>query len=251
VLPTPLRKPLPTQPKLGNPPQPGPTVEPNGSKPAQNDRSKLSNLEWASDKPMVQSESMAFQALFDLWNVSHQAGKDIRPCELAESSGLSCLTGHVGLQDLLRLNHPAVLRLEEGQGSSYSVALTAVEGRTATVTVGTQSRTVSLDELEQRWRGEFTLLWRAPPQYTGSLQVGDRGPVVDWLKQNLLKTEGRPEAPSEEGKLFDPSFQEVVKRFQTANGLKSDGIVGPHTIIRLNADVYSGDPHLTRLRKDG
>jgi general secretion pathway protein A len=194
---------------------------------------------------------MAFQTLFDLWDVTGPPEADVRFCQHAESSGLLCLSGRGGLQELLRLNHPAVLRFQDAQGQSYYATLTAVRDQTATVYVGTQSRTLSLAELDQRWRGDFTLFWRAPPQYIGSLQVGDRGPVVDWLRLEMARVEGRPATASEESKVFDPSFLEVVKRFQTANGLKSDGIVGPQTIIRLNAEVYSGDPHLTHVRKDG
>ncbi len=83
------------------------------------------------------------------------------------------------------------------------------------------------------------------------MQVGDRGPAVDWLRQSLARAEGRSELLAEDHRGFDASFQESVKRFQAANGLKSDGIVGPQTIIRLNAVIHSGDPHLTTTRKDG
>jgi len=246
-----LRRPVPTQPKSDSSQNAPSSPEPSILKPHPDERSMLSNLEWASDKTVAQSEALAYQTLFGLWDIPFRTEEGARFCQHAESSGLLCLAGRGALQDLLRLNHPAVLRLEDAQGQTYHATLTAIQDETATVSVGAQPRTVSLRELEQRWKGEFTLLWRAPPQYGGSLQVGDRAPVVDWLRLNMAKAEGRRETVSEDNKLFDQSFQETVKRFQAANGLKSDGIVGPQTIIRLNADVYSGDPHLTKVRKDG
>ncbi|MHC1742526.1 MAG: AAA family ATPase [Syntrophobacteraceae bacterium] len=213
--------------------------------------SKMSTLEWRSDKPIAQSEPLAFQALLELWNARSSSSEEGRYCQRAEASGLQCFTGRGSLQDLLRLNHPAVLRLQDSEGQSYYATIAGVQDRTVTVVMGGEPRTVPLSEVEHRWKGDFTLFWRPPPQYGGTIQLGDRGPAVEWLRTSLAKAEGRPEAAHDDSKTFDQSFQETVKRFQSANGLKSDGIVGPQTIIRLNVGIYSGDPHLAKARKDG
>lgn len=215
------------------------------------DPSTSTTLEWRSEKATAQSESMAYQALFELWGTRPPSAEEGRYCQQAEASGLLCYSGRGGVQDLLRLNHPAVLRLLDPEGQTYYATITEAQDQVATVVVAGEPRSVSLSELEQRWKGEFTLLWRPPPQYAGTIQMGDRGPAVEWLRTSLAKVAGRPEASSDDNKVFDQPFQEMVKRFQSANGLKSDGIVGPQTIIRLNVGIYSGDPRLARARKDG
>lgn len=250
--PHPLRRPVPARSGSALPPQVAPSTETGGGKQDRDERSALSRLEWASERAPAHSESLAFQALFDLWGLSSPSAQDTHPCDHAERSGIHCLSARSGLQDLIRLNHPAVLRLQDANGTVFHGVLTAVDDQTGTLVLGTESRTVSLHEIEQRWSGELTLFWRAPPRYEGSLQLGDRSPVVEWLRKNLAKAEGRTDGSSEDLRLFDPPFQETVKRFQTARGLKPDGIVGPLTIIRLNAEIQSGDdPCLTQLRKDG
>lgn len=246
-----LRKSFPAPAKTEAAPAAPAAPEPEGTAPPKAQRVELSNLRWSPEKPLAQSESLAFQSLFELWKVSPQPGDDARPCQRAEASGLLCFSGRGGLQDLLRLNHPAVLRFHDPEGAAYFGTISAIRDQTASVILAGEPRVVSLSDLEQLWKGEYTLFWRPPPQYGGALQVGDRGPAVDWLRQSLARAEGRSEPPAADNRGFDPAFQETVKRFQTANGLKSDGIVGPQTLIRLNAAIHGDDPHLTTTRKDG
>ncbi len=251
VSPRSVRKPVPGQPNGAFSGQVQETRQRSSSERAVAETSKASTLAWTSGKPVAQSEFLAFQALFDLWGAPQPSSEDGRFCQHAEACGLQCLSGRAALQDLLRLNHPAVLRLQDPDGQTYFATLTAAQDQTANVVVGGDPRSVPLSELEHYWKGDFILFWRPPPHYSGAIQMGDRGPAVDWLRANLAKAEGRPEAPAEDNKAFDQSFQESVKRFQAANGLKSDGIVGPQTIIRLNAGIHSEDPHLAKARKDG
>lgn len=92
------------------------------------------------------------------------------------------------------------------------------------------------------------LLWRPPPRYQGSVQGGDRGPLVDWLRSNLP---GFKETRPVEGGVFDAAMVEAVIRFQLANGLKPDGIVGPHTLICLDTLIGTGSPLLVVRQEVG
>lgn len=66
-----------------------------------------------------------------------------------------------------------------------------------------------------------------------SLKAGDKGPLVEALKQHLavtgdLAAEDRPEA------VFNGALAVAVKRFQGRHGLPQTGSVGPKTLTALN-----------------
>jgi hypothetical protein len=66
------------------------------------------------------------------------------------------------------------------------------------------------------------------------LRQGSRGKEVKILQEYLNSSRFRiaatgPGSPGQETETFGPATDAAVKRWQTANGLKSDGIVGPVT----------------------
>jgi hypothetical protein len=75
-----------------------------------------------------------------------------------------------------------------------------------------------------------------PPRKPGTLRFGDEGDDVVKL-QNALKDKEFYRGPVN-GK-FGPLTEEAVKKFQHANGLEVDGIVGKATLDALNAPKKS------------
>ncbi|MBI5408193.1 MAG: AAA family ATPase [Nitrospirae bacterium] len=203
---------------------------------------QMDKLEWPGDQLISRSNETAFQALFKQWDIAYTAQGKLSTCELAKTHGLRCLNDIGSLTLLRQLNSPAVLKLND-KGRVFYAALTALEGETASLTVGTKSIKVAAKEIESKWLGGFTLLWRTPSDYKGDIHPGDKVTVVQWVNKQLSTIQGRLIQP-EENLVYNNELVNEVKKFQLSEGLKPDGIIGPHTIIHLNNAAGGGTPVL-------
>lgn len=102
--------------------------------------------------------------------------------------------------------------------------------------------------LLSQWSGDYTMLLHVPPDYEREIRHGDRGPVVLWLAEKLASAQGR-KPQVDKDIVFNDSLLHNVRRFQRANGLVPDGIVGPMTLIRLSSATGAKDPVLTDTSK--
>src|ERR1019366_8550959 len=153
-------------------------------------------------------------------------------CRQAEGLGLRCRSARGGLDELRRLNRPAVLLMRDDQGRGFHAALIALADKTATFAIGAEARKVALGALAVQWSGQYTLLWRMPPDAQETIRSGERGPAVQWLIGQLAQAQGRV-ADTGKDPLFDEVLERQVKQFQLAQGLIPDGAVGPQTVMRL------------------
>ncbi|TAK66862.1 MAG: AAA family ATPase [Betaproteobacteria bacterium] len=186
-------------------------------------------LEWPADEPRSRSKAIAYAALFRAWGADYN-GADA--CRQAENLGLRCRGARGGLEELRRLNRPAVLLLRDEQGRSFHAALIALADKSATFAIGAETRTVALGALAAQWAGQYTLLWRMPPDAQETIRSGERGAAVQWLIRQLAEAQGRVSASGKDP-LFDDVLERQVKQFQLAQGLIPDGAVGPQTVMRL------------------
>ncbi len=208
------------------------------------------NLQWPAFKPEEQGNIAAFQELFRLWGISlNDPGENTSACEQAEAQGLQCLSGPGSLDDLRRLGRPAVLKLFDGQGREYYAALTGLKTETATLVIGTDTREVAVKDIESHWLGEYTLLWRTPPEYHGDIMPGKHDPLVPWINKELALVQGRTFQPLENTEFSEPLVNNI-KKFQVSRGLIPDGIAGPRTLIHLNTAVGMDTPKLTAGGED-
>ncbi|HWH46857.1 MAG TPA: peptidoglycan-binding protein, partial [Burkholderiales bacterium] len=129
-------------------------------------------------------------------------------------------------------NRPAVLVMRDGQGSEFHAVLTALEDRTATFAMGPESRKVGLGALAGQWAGQYTMLWRLPPEAREIIRSGERGQAVQWLIGQLAQAQGQLAEPGRVA-VFDDDVERQVKQFQLERGLIPDGLVGPQTVMRL------------------
>jgi general secretion pathway protein A len=202
---------------------------------------RLDLSQWPADLPFDRDQMMSFQSLFKQWEVPYKNQEDV--CQQAQAQGLRCMKGQGNLSSIMKLDRPAVLKLYDDQGKEYYVALTGIKGKTATIQVGDESRNVILKEVEKRWLGDYTLLWRTSPNYRGDIHPGMKGPDVHWLDTQLAIIQGRS-ARTGKAFTFDNQLVSQVKKFQLTEGLVPDGIVGPQTIIHLNTAAGSKAPKL-------
>jgi general secretion pathway protein A len=199
-------------------------------------------LEWPATYPISSSQEMAYTALYKAWGTDYQGGNE---CRQAEALGLRCLTARGGLDELRQLNLPAVLFLQDKQGQKFSATLTRLDERSATFSVGAETKKVSLATVAEQWSGHYTLLWRMPPVTNKKLRPGDHGPDVEWLARQLAQLDGKT-AETPRDLVFDQAMMHQVKRFQLAQGLVPDGTVGPQTMMHLTSAADKTVPKLNR-----
>jgi general secretion pathway protein A len=186
-------------------------------------------LEWPANESRSRSEELAYTALFRAWGAGYE-GADA--CQLAEGLGLRCRSARGGLEELRQLNRPAVLMMRDDQGREFHAALIALEDKAATFAIGAETRKVALGALAVQWAGQYTLLWRLPPDARENIARGERGPAVQWLIGQLAQARGQV-AETSQAPLFDDALERQIKQFQLDQGLVPDGRVGPQTVMRL------------------
>jgi general secretion pathway protein A len=198
-------------------------------------------VEWPADEPRTRSKPMAYAALFSAWGAEYP-GANGAP---AEKLGLRSRTARGGLDELIKLNRPAVLTLRDRRGREFYATLTALDDDAATVSVGTSAQSVAHRVLVKQWSGDYTMLWRLPPFAQENIWPGERGPAVLWLRKRLALVEGAP-AEAAEDPLFDDALVNRVKQFQRTHGLIPDGAISVETLIRLSCIADRAAPNLRR-----
>lgn len=198
---------------------------------------------WPADLPLDRDKTLAFQVLFRQWEIPYKNNVDV--CQQAEAQGLRCMEDLGTLTSIMKLNSPALLKLYDEKGKEFFVTLAMIKGRLGTIEVGDERRTVDLKEIEHRWLGDYTLLWRVPSGYRGDIHPGMAGPDVHWLDMQLAVIQGR-KARTEKNLTYDAQLTTEVKKFQISEEMVPDGIVGPRTIIHLNTAAGIKGPRLVQ-----
>lgn len=189
----------------------------------------------------LRNEDEALRQLAQLWGVA-APDRDSDVCDTLKKSGLRCYRSGSGLAELRRLDRPAVLKLRDQGNRAYYALLTGLTGSNAKLQVGTTTQKVSLAALTRQFRGEFSLLWRAPHGFTGPVKPDDSGPQVDWIAGQLAKIYGGGEQAPQQ--VFNQKIQKQLRQFQAAQGLFADGIAGPVTLMQLNRVAELPEPRL-------
>ncbi|MBI5739652.1 MAG: AAA family ATPase [Nitrospirae bacterium] len=192
-----------------------------------------------------QSKITAFQSLFREWDLKYDPQKFTSACDYAQTQGLRCYYQRGNLRSLIILNHPAVLRLIDGKGLEFYVTLTDIKGDNAGVVIGDTSASVPLKDIEALWLGDYILVWRSPSEYQGEIKPGAKSALAPWLDRQLSLIQNVPYRGGD-NMSYDEELAERVREFQASSGFIPDGIVGPQTIIRLNASDGSNAPRLAK-----
>ncbi len=189
------------------------------------------------------SKAQAYTDLFDVWDKQYSTSKHGSACKFAGKNGLSCLHRQGNLRSLEILNRPAVLKLYDENNTVTYAILTRLEDNVVTLRQGSNSYELSDDTLNQHWLGEYTLLWQKPPYYQGMVQPGSKGPIVQWLDQQMVRLYGQKEVPTIHDTYNNQLMSQII-RFQQSKGIIADGVAGPNTFILLNSELETGLPQL-------
>jgi general secretion pathway protein A len=196
------------------------------------------------DMTTFQTQRLAYQAAFARWNADFgTASLSTIPCDFAPTVGLQCLGGSGTWTDLRSLDLPAVLELWDAGSTPFYGALIAMSGDVATLNIGGADYRFEIRDLADNWFGGYVLLWKMPPDYTGSLKQGDRHPSVRWVR-GQLESLGLASPGTADAEAFDTDLRDAVIRFQQGEGTVADGVVGPLTWIRLTQRAGLAMPRL-------
>lgn len=185
----------------------------------------------------------AWTQLLARWQVnsSQIAVRDAAKCQPVLAAGLDCLHGFGSVDQLARFDRPMLMVLHQGE-SHASATLVGVRGDNVRLDIDGVVQNVKRNELAQFWSGEFMAVWRLPPDVPSSLRVGDAGPGVAWVKQQLASMD-KGKSSDAGPAYFDAPLEERVRKLQAAYGIKPDGLIGPETLFALSSLDESG-PHL-------
>jgi len=178
----------------------------------------------------------AWTELFSLWSVELPASVKPDFCDFMLEQG--------NWNTLRQFNRPVILQLATADGRRVPVVLQYLDDSIAELIIGNELYRLAIEQVEQSWYGDYTLLLQPPPGGRLFMKIGDRGPVVSWLRQQLELAQG-VKIPGADPLVFDFALQKQVLDFQRRHGLVADGIVGKNTIIHLNTE--SGREGVPRL----
>ena len=186
----------------------------------------------------ARDEATAMRELAGLWDATLPAGA---PCDAALAVNLRCHQGKGGLYELRVLDRPAVVMLHDGAAVRYAL-LTGLNDSSATLRAGGVTQQVSIATLAQQLGGEFTTLYKMPRGFRSQIVAGAEGADVDWIAQRLAQI--NQETPPPVAQPFGRRTRALLKEFQVNQNLKSDGVAGPRTYMRLNQLSGVTEPRL-------
>ena len=203
------------------------------------DAKLMKHFERSLQQAVYQDEAML--TLFRVWGF--EPSLDEANCDAASRVGLLCQQGSGPLDELVSLDHPAVVRLYDENATEFYADLLRIDEKEADLLVDGEAWTVTREWLSQAWGDEYTLLWRLPKSGSRSITPRSNKADLQWLENALSRAfKERPRKVSK----FDTELAAKLKRFQENEGLKPDGVAGTQTLIRLNARSREPMPRLDR-----
>jgi general secretion pathway protein A len=191
---------------------------------------------------LVDAENDSWQELQQAWNI---ALDDVDPCTAARKQKIHCYRTSNGTLALIRqLDRPVILTLRDAYNRAAYAMLAGLSQEAATLRIGGSTRTVSLVSLADYWRGEFATLWRVPPDYSGNIVNSRSGPTAYWLALQLATARGDSRPIGD--RFDDAALKGWIHSFQLTQGLPSDGIAGPLTLMQLNRAIGIDEPRLLK-----
>jgi general secretion pathway protein A len=183
-------------------------------------------------------------AVAELMHRWGRAGSEGLGCSGIVSEGLDCERGNGRWSDIRLFDRPVALKLDVDGRERYAV-VGGLDEEYALLHRGAEVRRMPIAVLDERWSGDFLLLWQLPPGGVKVIGAGAYGDAVHWIRERLAAlpdTDISREGP--EG--WDRALTNAVRRFQSERGLISDGIAGPRTLILLSNALAEADvPRLT------
>ena len=195
------------------------------------------------------TQNQTWAALGQLWGLSLVATNNINMCEAAAAQQVQCYSkSPVNLSLISRLDRPGILTLNSASKRPVFALLIGLTPQTATLKIDNVTHTVSVSMLAQTWAGSFATLWRTPAGMSDNAVSGKNSSGTVWLGNQLGIFLGNtlalpPESPGQRDQ-FEAVVGNRISSFQLAQGLPSDGVAGPMTLMQLNRAMGVPEPRL-------
>jgi len=190
---------------------------------------------------VTMDEASAMRLLLRRWGIDLAEPGTGDPCALVADFGLRCARERSGFAGLRATNRPALVELADpargpdtaqGEARGYAVIGAVDDAEVVTFDRPGGNLHVPRAAVEAYWEGAFLVLWQPPPTAVEIIGPGAGRASVRWLRALLSQVPDLGVAASA-ADTFDRELGQAVRRFQTREGLVSDGIAGPKTLMRL------------------
>lgn len=189
----------------------------------------------------------ALKLILELWHTPSATLPDSDLCAFVGRFGLACLEAQGRWQDVLKINRPALLAIQDYQGETNWLVAIAGDQHSLTIRAKDKVKTRQATNLYPQWSGHFLLIWQLPPSYYGLISEGDQNNTVNWLRESLKELGYNADAQNPNH--FGAALAQQLRTFQRSRGLRADGIAGPRTIIAIHSAAGTSMPKLnTRLK---
>ena len=196
------------------------------------------------DAWLDEQHQAAWQAVADLWRDGGRARAIQAACDGVQRTGYACIREQGNWSRIRQLGLPVVLVLRAQD--TRLLVLRGFAGAALLVGHDNASMRVSRDAVEQRWLGEYYVVWPQAPDWPSEIRRGEAGAAVDIVMEMAAFAE-----PAWSGSgLFDERFETWLMSFQRRNGLRADGIIGPKTLMYLVAPTIA-NPRLVLETRGG
>ena len=177
-------------------------------------------------------EDAVVDELLRLWEVETAPGVRHLDCAAVPAFALACERSEGRWSDLRRFDRPAALKLVLADGQPAFVVVGGLDEEHALLHRDGVAMRVPIATLDERWSGDYLLLWRTPPFGGRIIGRTDSADAIAWLRERLalLPDSDLTVDPAR----YDADVVAAVRRFQSAQGLRSDGVVGPRTLMMLS-----------------
>jgi general secretion pathway protein A len=182
------------------------------------------------DSAWLDSHSQtAWQSLAGMWQDQGNADAIQLACDGAMRTGYACIREQGNWSRIRQLGLPVILVLRDDE--TRLLVLRGFADDEVLVGGDDAPLRVTHDAIEQRWLGEYYVVWPQAPDWPLEIHRGESGAAVDIVME--MSTLAEPAWSG--GRVFDEQFESWLKGFQRRNGLKADGIIGPRTLMYLVA----------------
>ncbi|MDT8319432.1 MAG: AAA family ATPase [Xanthomonadales bacterium] len=194
--------------------------------------------------PLVRLESewlerqqrQAWQSLAELWRDADDAYAIKAACEGLSGTGYACLRDFGSFARIRQLGLPVLLILRGSEPRHLLLRGFTSRG----LLVGSDAQLeLQRESVEDRWLGEYLVVWPQAPDWPREIRRGETGRAVDIIMGMAAKAEHAWEGEA----VFDSRFESWLMAFQRRHALQADGIIGPNTLIHLMAPTLS-EPRL-------
>jgi general secretion pathway protein A len=189
--------------------------------------------------------SSAFRQLFGVWGENYQPEQFPIACEFARKVDLGCLEKQGSRRSLEFIDRPAILRLQDDDGSQRYVVLRTLNGGMAEIVRPEGVQQVPFASLEPYWFGDYRVLWRLPEYQTDRSLYDDETGEQLWISSRMMELANKlGGSDSERARVKRMEARAQVRWYQELKGLTVDGIAGAMTVIQINNDLGTQVPRL-------